>query len=153
MWRNLDLAMWSGNQDEVGGPAVSGWVHTPQTQKITQYTEHTGRPFLCKIGPCRRHCSWGSTHGPSLRTGTSTTVSRMSSTFCVNAAYRLHSVAFSSSWQCQGAHNGNSGLLSQWERGAAATAHTVLTRPLSPWLLPIHRNEGTTEGYPVQVLI
>ena len=61
MWRNLDLAMWSGNQDEVGGPAVSQWVHTPQTQKITQYTEDTGRPILWKIGPCRRHCSWGQT--------------------------------------------------------------------------------------------
>ena len=151
MWRNLDLAMWSGNQDEVGGPAVSQWVHTPQTQKITQYTEDTGRPILWKIGPCRRHCSWGQTdrlcglvQAPPSPESLHSLCQRRPQTALRGFLFIL---------TMPGAHNGNNGLLFRWERGAAATAHTVLTRPLSPPLLPIHSNEKTTEGYSVRALL
>ena len=60
-WWNLDLPMWSRNQDAVSGLAVSGQAPSPKTPKITQLTEENGCLLLRKIRPCRHHSSWGQT--------------------------------------------------------------------------------------------
>ena len=50
MWRNLDLAMWSGNQDEVGGPAVSGWCTHPKLKRSRSTQSTLVARFFAKSG-------------------------------------------------------------------------------------------------------